>query len=175
MNQQLTHCPHCGRSLTDEPTEPGLIRADDAALPLEQFSRIRLQDLTGDPHHDWPLIVARFQHTLPDLVELIYTDPAISRYVKEQAQPAQVKPSQLWQDLDVIRPHLPKIVHNGQFVYGHQSRIAEALGIPNQGSYRRRIQNVVSALQRTVIKNSTSTTAAPELAPGQPVEKRRAA
>lgn len=53
---------------------------------------------------------------------------------------------QLDLDLETARPHLDRIIQDGQLVYGHQTRIAEALGIPNQGSYRRRIQNVVRAL-----------------------------
>jgi len=166
-------CPYCGHLVDDQPgplrTEPGIIR-DDAEV--ETFNRIRITDLTGEPFHDWPLIVARFQNTLPWLIEVIMSDPAITRYLKiknEDTTPPAAGPSQLWQDLDAVRPHLSKIVQAGQFVYGYQSRIAEALGIPNQGSYRRRIQNVARALERTLIKTSTqnSTSSTDSIAPSQ--------
>lgn len=192
MNQIIT-CPHCG-GIIGLPAEreehpevfegPGIIRAA-ADAGAETFNRVQIGDLNGDPFHDWPLIAARFQHSLPWLVEVMQSDPAIARYLRgiqaaSSAQPAApTAPSQLWQDLDAIRPHLSKIIQNGQFTYGHQSRIAEALGVPNQGSYRSRIQNVVSALQRTLIRNSTqnstSSTASTNPSPGQPARKRRAA
>jgi len=170
---KLVTCPHCGEIIDLDRAdpgplrtgEPGIIRDEDAA-EAEIFNRITMNDLTGDPFHDWPLIVARFQHSLPDLVEVIYSDPKLTRYLRGQprdtaAQPAaQAGPSQLWLDLDAIRPHLSLIVQDGQFVYGYQSRIAEALGVPNQGNYRRRIQNVVSALQRTLIRNSNTSNVA---------------
>ncbi len=184
MTEQIFYCPHCGRPLgvpggvqpippTDQPEEPGVIRdfdageGSDAAFNIR--SLIQITDLTGDPFHDWPLIMARFQNTLPWLVEVILSDPATARYVKGYKSETQAEPytaeeqrmgdkARLWLDLDMVRPHLPKIIRQGQFTYGHQSRIAEALGVPNQGSYRTRIQNVVSALQRTLIRPKTSTT-----------------
>lgn len=178
-----TICPCCGQPIpaTTIPTddaESGVIYARESAEASHHFSRIKLEDLNGDPYHDWPLIAARFEYSLPDLVEAIREDR--SRFLKGQAEPEQPQrqpagPSQLWLDLDAIRPHLSKIVQRGQFTYGHQSRIAEALGVPNSGSYRRRIQNVVSALQRTVVKPSSSTAPADQgQAPDQGQERQAA-
>jgi hypothetical protein len=181
-------CPYCGglinlESASDDLEGDGIIRDYDDALEAETFNRVQIADLTGDPFHDWPLIAARFQYTLPWLVEVMHSDPAISRYLKG-SQPAsqivsQASPSQLWQDLNAIRPHLSRIVQNGQFIYGHQSRIAEALGVPNQGSYRRRIQNVARALERTLIRdstqNSTSSTGSIAPSPAQSAQKIKAA
>lgn len=164
--KQIITCPHCGGIVNPElarleaETEPGIIH-DFEAAESETFSRIRITDLTGDPFHDWPLIVARFQYSQPDLVEAILSDPRTARFVKRKVNNGdvlspQIAPSQLWQDLDAIRPHLAKIIQAGQFVYGHQSRIAEALGVPNVGNYRRRILNVAGALERTLIRNSNN-------------------
>src|SRR3990172_5610632 len=151
-----THCPHCGQPIPQGDfvppageTEPGIIHDLDAGEG-RPFSLIQITDLTGDPFHDWPLIVARFQYTLPWLVEVILSDPKTARFLKghevAEPPPVQAGPSQLWLPPAIVLPHLPKIIQNGQFTYGHQSRIAEALGVPNQGSYRTRIQNVASAL-----------------------------
>lgn len=185
MDNKSIKCPHCGRFIDDDNTsdnfiDPGII-FDPDDTEAEIFNRVKITDITGDPFNDWPLIVARFQHSLPWLVEVIRSDPIINRYLKnkiEDTPPAQGTPSQLWQDLDAVRSHLPKIVQNGQFTYGHQSRIAEALGVPNQGSYRRRIQNVARAIERTLIKTSTKNSTSSTISTAPPEDSqttRRAA
>lgn len=66
--------------------------------------------------------------------------------------------TQLQRDLDLVQPHLSKIIQGQSFVYGYQSRIAEALQIPNEGGYRRRIKNVASALLHRYSITTTTTT-----------------
>lgn len=182
-----SYCPHCGQPIppTNQPEDPGIIHDLDASQG-RAFSLIQITDLTGDPFHDWRMIVARFQNTLPWLVEVILSDPVTARYVKGHKGGAQPEPyaaeeqrlgnkARLWLDLDMVRPHLSEIVQHGEFTYGHQSRIAEALGVPNQGNYRRRIQNVVSALERTLIRNSNSSNTANAPRPAISTEKKRGA
>lgn len=54
---------------------------------------------------------------------------------------------QLKQDLAAVKPHLDRIIQNGEFVRGHQSRIAECLGVVNGGvTNRRRIKKIEKVL-----------------------------
>jgi hypothetical protein len=76
--------------------------------------------------------------------------------------------NQLSQDLAAVRPHLKKIIQAGQFVRGHQSRIAEALGITNGGaSNRRRIKRIERFLARKIAGKKNSSSSSPAEHPAQ--------
>jgi hypothetical protein len=96
--------------------------------------------------------------------------PLVESILGPHVYEGQAALSQLDLDLEAVRPYLDNIIQDGSFVYGYQSRIAEALNIPNQGSYRRRIKNVATALARQL--DSTSTTGPGDLEDGA---KQRAA
>jgi hypothetical protein len=74
--------------------------------------------------------------------------------------PAPRVPSQLRRDLEMIRPRLGEVIQNGQFVKGHQSRIAEILHITNSGvTNRERIKGVERILLKKLVSSSSSSTA----------------
>lgn len=122
---------------------------------------ITMADLRpGDDEYNWRLIVRRF----PWLFAKDFGYKQAVKYAEQvsAAKAAQPDPlsteAQLQLDLATVRPHLRKIIQQGQFVYGYQSRIAEALGIPNAGGSRRRIKNVADALAEQYEISTTTTT-----------------
>jgi hypothetical protein len=176
MSDQLRHCPHCGQPL-DLPAEPelGIIYASEDAEPPTRVNLITVQDLDGkNSQQRKALIYLRFNSDLKfkdgvgafeDVDGYMFEDwekhlPALMEGGSSTG-PGQ---NQLELDLAAVEPFMDSIIQDGRFVYGYQSRIAEALRVPNEGSYRRRIKNVAAVLARRLgparpARDSISTTA----------------
>lgn len=100
-------------------------------------------DLNGDPTHDYPLYVKRFQETAPEVVR------AYALYCKEKlgyTVPDADKIFQVEDDLDLVQSILKEIIVNGQLIRGARTRIAEQLGVKDAGNYRARIDAVIKAV-----------------------------
>jgi hypothetical protein len=126
---------------------------------------ITLADLRpGDDARNWRLIARRFPWLFAKEVGFRQAQKYAQEILAGQAtvKPAPSIGEQLKLDLARVRPHLGRIIHRlegqYQFVYGYQSRIAEALGVPNEGGHRRRIKNVADALAREFGISTTTTT-----------------
>lgn len=99
------------------------------------------------------------------VIDWFKTRPALRAHAADVEQ--VLAPLVLDQDSDAADPldqdlaavaHL-ELVQDGQLVYGAQARIAEALGIPNAGSHRKRVLAVAELL--LLAKSTTTTTPAP--------------
>lgn len=120
---------------------------------VERYGLIQLEDLpTDNPDQCWWLIYERFKHSIPDVAELIFKEHLKGKDLAEMAAAEARPPSQVESDLATVEAAVERadlIDEAGQPVWGHQTRIAEALGIPNAGSSnRRRIKAVARALVR---------------------------
>lgn len=102
-----------------------------------------LSDLNGDPAHDWPLFVRRFQKLQPDLLLGVahyykskgYTAPSIDNLLRAE------------EDMEQLLFTLPNLItDDGQLKRGHRARIADQLGVKDAGGYRGRIDAVVSLI-----------------------------
>lgn len=168
-------CPHCGQPIppmastghyADQPEEPGIIHGAATPTPGQTFYLIQVQDLDRlSAQQRKALIYLRFKNGLKfkdgtgafDSADgYIYEDwkkylPTLQEGQGEAGQ------DELERDLAAVSPFLNNIIKGARFVYGYQSRIAEALNVPNQGSYRRRIKNVATAIALQ-LRDSTSTT-----------------
>lgn len=170
MSELIVRCPHCGQPLVDL-AEPGIIRASEHAEPPESFSLIRVEDLNGlTAQQRKALIYLRFKNG-PKFKNGIGAFDDVDGYMFEewekhvpslQELQAEGGPSQLERDLAAVAPYLDNIIQDGRFVYGYQSRIAEALNVPNEGSYRRRIKNVAAILAKQPDPTSTTSKTNPE-------------
>lgn len=173
MNKPIFYCPHCGQPLivlranqkqttpappSPPPTsEPGIIYASESAA-ARSFNLINIQDLDGmNADQRKALIYLRFKND-PAFADIEgYYFEEWEKYLPSLQENANSGQSQLERDLEAVTPYLDNIIRDGRFVYGYQSRIAEALNIPNEGSFRRRIKNVAAILAGQ--SYSTSTTA----------------
>lgn len=144
-----------GRSVAE--VAGGIIRDETAALPAERWNNIRLEDIpTDDPLTAWKLIYLRFkdseigelaslaQHAGEMYYSLLKRTDKINNLetkVDGLATPAQT----LAADIAAVE-HLD-LIDNGRPVWGAQSRVAEALGITNDGATnRKRILAVLDEL-----------------------------
>lgn len=185
MSDLIVRCPHCGQSL-NLPVEPGIIRASEDAELADPFSLITVEDLHGKTAEQRrALVYLRFKNSrkfkdgigaFDDADGYMFADWEKHLPSLQEAEVEVGPVDQLERDLAAVQPYLDNIIKDGRFVYGYQSRIAEALAIPNEGSYRRRIKNVAAALARQLPapqEDSTSTTA--KAVPDEGQAKQRAA
>jgi len=113
--------------------ERGIVKGEVEEKP-EEFNLITADDLNGDPAHDWQLITTRF----PDLAD------CVPNYAKTNGN-GHKPVDQLDLDLEMVAGQ-ELLDEDGKPIYGAQSRVAEALGITNGGSHRKRIKAVLEAL-----------------------------
>lgn len=109
------------------------------------------------PSWEWltpEVVIEYFRHSS---VLSYLADDVTARLKDEAAADVGRAADQLSADLVAIEPYLDNIIRDDRFVYGYQSRIAEALRVPNEGGYRRRIKNVAAVLARRLDSTSTNT------------------
>lgn len=106
-----------------------------------------VDDLNGDPAHDWPIFVERFANSparsdiLPMMVHLYkqqfgYKPPDVDAVLDASEQVSL--------DFYLVQPYLPDILDTaGSLKRGARARIAEALGIKDAGNYRAQIDAVL--------------------------------
>lgn len=115
----------------------------NVTVPLNRQPQV--SDLNGDPAHDWPLFVRKFQETQSALVMDMAT------FYKKQfgySTPGIENMLRAGDDLVELQPVLSEIITTeGKLKYGARSAIAKQLGIKDAGGYRGRIDAVVSVLQ----------------------------
>lgn len=111
--------------------------------------RITVNDLRpGDSEYNWKLIVERF----PWLFAKDFEYKQATKYAEQVSgqKMTAIEPGspagQLAADVAACLPILDQVVNKGRLVYGHQARIAEALGITNEGGNRKRILAVRNEL-----------------------------
>lgn len=130
----------------------------------QDHPQITLSDLRPstpeNSSYNWRLIVRRFPWLFAKSFEFKqaekYAEQVAAKQFTSNDAPAKA-PSQLQLDMKTIKPHLSEIIQNGQFIYGHQSTIANLLGGKNDGAFRRnRILPVEAELKR-LISSTTST------------------
>lgn len=120
--------------------------AEAAAFPKVAFSNRQPQvpDLDGDPAHDWPLFVRRFQKTSPTLIM------DVAAYYKKSfgySTPGIENMLRAGDDLVELQPVLSEIITaEGKLKYGARSAIAKKLGFKDAGGWRGRINAVISLL-----------------------------
>lgn len=118
--------------------------AASASAPAAKTRMPQMADLTGDPAHDWPLFVQRFQKSQPDLLTLVahyykktfhYSTPSIEAVLRAD------------EDLEALLPILPDLLtFNGELKRGHRARIGDQLGVKDAGNYRGRISAVIGLI-----------------------------
>ncbi len=131
-------------------TEKGIIQGETESQP-EEFNLITADDLTGDPAHDWSLISARF----PWLSDTVPTE-----YSKANGNGRlQVQPiDQLGLDMEMVKDIAAELIDDdGKPIWGAQSRIAKALGLPSTGGvYRNRILDILEKLRVSICEQATT-------------------
>jgi len=115
---------------------------------------------------DWltPQAVIEYFEQSPDLAAIAPDVRAVlGRLALPGETPANEQPTQLEQDLAAVRSidDLALFDKAGQPVHGAQTRIGEALGIPNAGGYRERILAVLEKLQKSNTSNPAEERDAP--------------
>ncbi len=78
----------------------------------------------------------------------------LSQITAEVQATGPAAPDQLAVDYAAILPHLSDIIQDGQFAYGHQSKLARLLGGQNAGAFREnRLLPLLDRLEREHLHN----------------------
>jgi len=130
------------RGRTVAAAEPGIIRADSAADPPNIWQR-KIDVRTVTPQ----FVIDYFRQSpvlnpLADDVEKALSGVIEHQAAIEAAAPEAEPPTQLQQDLAVCEPEGDAIL-SARYP---QAEIARLLGVPNAGSYRQRILEVLDVL-----------------------------
>lgn len=94
-----------------------------------------------------------------EVIQYFYQSPVLASMAEDvdKVLSQLVAPVAPMSDLEIVQSQLDinDLFYNGSPIRGAQSRIADALGVPNAGSYRSRIVKVLSTLAK---RNSTTAT-----------------
>lgn len=120
---------------------------------------------------DYYTLTKRHYHGTSDAdLEPLITPPSPRGTTGGRAERRAGGEGSLHRDLKTIRPHLSKLIQNGQLVRGHQTRIAEILKITNAGATnRQRILKIVKTLEAHIKKNSSTTSTTTDQPPQKPL------
>lgn len=138
-----------------------LFSLQPVAMPASRD--IVMGDLESLPaYRQYQLLIDRFSNSREDMSDLVMDLMDDYRRLTGQRYEGAVQSNnQLQQDLKTLKPHLARLIANGELARGWQSRIAEILDLPNSGgSFRKRILADGHALREfyfsTAEKNAAS-------------------